>query len=232
MHADLVAHIMMVGISNVLDAEQLSRIREVLEAATFVDGGQTAGYRAKRVKSNLQLDRCTNEHQELVDMLVNALTSNKAFNDVTLPKAINKPLFSRYEPGMNYGFHVDAAVMNKPDCLRTDVSVTVFLNDPEDYEGGELVIQTPYGEQKVKLKAGDAVAYDASRLHAVMPVKSGVRLVAVTWVQSFVRDAEKRNMLNELVHVQKTLNRTAPDDVGTDLSFKLYQNLYRMWAET
>ncbi len=223
---------MLMGISHVLSAEQLSRIRQVINQSEFVDGGQTAGYRAKRVKSNLQLDRTSTDYKEIVDTVINALTSTKAFNDVTFPKAINKPLFSKYEPGMNYGFHVDAAVMNKPHCLRTDISVTLFLNEPDEYEGGDLVIQTPYGEQRVKLKAGDAVVYDSSRLHAVMPVTKGERLVAVTWVQSFIRDAEKRAMLNELTHIQRTLHRAAPDDVGTDLSYKLYQNLYRMWAET
>lgn len=223
---------MMIGISNILDKQQLSKIREFLEESDFVDGSETAGYRAKRVKDNLQLKRNSSDNQEIVDIVVNALTSNKAFNEVTFPKAINKPLFSKYEPGMNYGFHVDQAVMNKPNCLRTDVSVTVFLNEPDEYEGGELIIKTPYGEQSVKLAAGDAVAYDSSRLHAVMPITSGVRLVAVTWVQSFVRDAEKRVMLNELTHIQRTLHKAAPDDVGTDLSYKLYQNLYRMWAET
>ncbi len=222
----------MIGISNVLNQEQLARIHELLGESDFVDGGQTAGYRAKRVKSNLQLDRNSKGSQELVDIVVNALSKNKAFCDVTLPKAINRPLFSKYEPGMTYGFHVDAAVMNKPDCLRTDVSITLFLNEPEDYEGGELVVKTPYGDQSVKLKAGDAVAYDSSRLHAVMPVTKGHRIVAVTWVQSFVRDAEKRVMLNELMHIQRTLHSKAPDDMGTDLSYKLYQNLYRMWAET
>ena len=223
---------MFVGIANVLSQEQLAEARQLIAKAATVDGGETAGYRAARVKSNLQLKRHTTESDRLVDIVVKSLSNNRAFKEVTFPKALNRPIISRYLPGMEYGFHVDNAVMNKPDCLRTDISVTLFISEPDDYEGGELIVQTPYGEQSAKLKAGDAVAYDASRLHKVNPVTEGERLAAVTWVQSFIRDSEKRIMLNELSHIQKTLHKHAPDDVGTDLSYKLYQNLYRLWAET
>ena len=223
---------MFTGISSILDKDQLEEIRDLLQRAEFLDGGTTAGYRAKRVKSNLQLKRGTGEANRLREIVVGGLLGNRAFNDLTLPKALHNPLFSRYLPGMEYGFHMDAAVMNKPDCLRTDVSVTIFINEPEDYDGGELVVQTPDGDRVAKLQAGDAIAYDATRLHRVMPVTRGERLAAVTWVQSFVRDADKRMMLNELKHIQQTLHRHAPDDVGTNLSYKLHENLYRLWAET
>ena len=223
---------MFTGISDVLGREQLQEVRELLIRAEFVDGGGTAGYRAGRVKSNMQSKKGTEEDKRLRSIVIEGLISNSAFNEVTMPRSLNRPLFSRYLPGMEYGFHVDAAVMNKPDCLRTDISVTVFINEPDDYDGGELVVQTPYGPQSAKLKAGDAIVYPSNLLHRVMPVTRGERLAAVTWVQSYVRDAEKRMMLNELRHIQKTLHKHAPDDVGTDLSYKLHENLYRMWAET
>lgn len=224
-------NIMFLGITGVLNSDQLAEVRKLLAKAEYVDGKTTAGYRASRVKSNLQLNRNSAESNQLKDIVVNALTANQAFHDVTFPKAINKPLFSRYLPGMEYGFHVDNAVMNKPHALRTDISMTLFLNDPSEYEGGELRVQTPFGEQQAKLNAGDAVVYTSDFLHRVAPVTSGERLCAVSWIQSYIREPEKRQILIDMARLQKTMHKHAPDDKGTDLSYKIYQNLYRMWAD-
>jgi len=222
---------MLIGVTDVLNREQLVEIHSLLEKAEYVDGKTTAGYRASRVKSNLQMKRGSEQSNQLRDIVVNSLTSNNAFRDVTFPKAINTPMFSRYLPGMEYGFHVDSAVMNQPYSLRTDISVTVFLNEPSDYDGGELVVQTPFGEHQVKLKAGDAVVYTSEFLHRVAPVTRGERLCAVTWVQSFVREPERRQILIDVAKMQKTMHKHAPDDQGTDLAYKVHQNLYRMWAD-
>ncbi len=223
---------MLIGLSGVLSCSELKEINALMKEGDFIQGKRTAGYRAKHVKNNLQLDAYSQQQEALSSLIVNALVNCKAFNELCLPKAINRPILARYTQGMSYGFHVDSAVMNQPDCLRTDVSVTVFLNDSKDYEGGELIVKTPHGDQQVKLAAGDVVLYDSSHIHAVAPVTKGERLVAVTWVQSFVRDFQKRQTLNELLTIQKTLHQHLPDDPGTDIAFKIYQDLYRMWAET
>lgn len=129
---------------------------------------------------------------------------------------------------MEYDLHVDNAIMNRLDSLRTDISVTLFLNDPSEYDGGELIVHTSDGERKAKLKAGEAVIYDATRIHRVTPVTRGIRLAVLTWVQNFIRDPEKRLMLADLVSIQQTLHDKAPDESGTDMAF----NLCRMWADT
>ena len=140
-------------------------------------------------------------------------------------------MISRYQGGMNYGFHVDDALMAGNPRLRSDISITVFLNDPGDYEGGELIIASPFGEQEVKLPAGAAVVYPSATLHQVAPVTSGARLAAVTWARSYVRDAAQREMLADLLAVQRKIAEVAPDAPETDLAFKTHSNLLRMWSE-
>lgn len=220
-------------IADVLTSEEIKQFREIVGAAQFVDGKETAGPRAKRVKHNEQISKTDQTRQKLQQMVVAALLRNPEFRRVAMPHRIRPPLISRYKPGMAYGLHVDDALMGPVESRdRSDVSVTVFVSDVREYEGGELVIHTPYGRQEIKLPSGHAVAYPSSSLHEVMPVTSGERLVSVTWVQSYIRDEKQREVLGDIAIIRNKLNALAPNAVETDLAFRLHTNLTRMWAET
>ena len=219
---------MIVCIPDVLDLTELREIRTVLDAQDFQDGKRTAGKRAKRVKHNEQLAPGESPARKMV---LNALRRHPEFQRAAIPKTIRPPLISRYRPGMQYGLHVDDALMGPNRSERTDLSATVFLNNVDDYDGGELEIQSPFGRQEVKLPAGAAVVYPSSTLHRVLPVTRGERLVAVTWVHSLVRDAAQREILYDLQRVRELLCRVAPDEDETDLAFKSHSNLLRMWSE-
>jgi PKHD-type hydroxylase len=222
---------MLAKIDTVLDAEALEVVREALVAGEFVDGQKTAGFRAKRVKHNEQLSPKDDSRASIDKLVVAALQRNAEFQRFVLPKAIQRPLFSRYSIGMDYGLHVDDALMGSGHKLRSDVSVTVFLSNPDDYEGGELEMTSPFGLQEVKQPAGWAVAYPSSTLHRVKPVIAGERLAAVTWVQSYVADPARREILYDLDKVRRRLSNVDPDGGETDIAFKTYANLLRMWAE-
>lgn len=208
--------------------ELLAAIRE----AEFIDGKETAGFRAKLVKNNLQMKKSASGAEEIKSGVVEALRANDEFQRFALPKTIQRPLISRYREGMNYGRHVDDALMGGGGKTRTDLSVTLFLNDPGDYEGGELVIENPMGEEEIKLPAGAAVVYPSGALHRVAPVTRGERIAAVTWVESHVRDPQRREVLYDLDLIRQRLSKAEPDSRETDLAFKTYANLLRMWAET
>lgn len=223
---------MIVCLPDVLDLTELREIRGALSDSPFVDGKTTAGYRAKRVKNNLQLDKSADEASQIKSIVLNGLKRNPEFRRAALPRHIQPPLVSRYQVGMNYGRHVDDALMGSERKTRTDVSVTVFLSDPGDYDGGELLIQSPYGDQEVKLPAGAAVLYPASTLHRVLPVTRGERLAAVTWIESHVRDPARREILHDLDRVSNALGRRDPDSEESDLAAKTYSNLLRMWSDT
>lgn len=222
---------MLIEIADLLDRTALREIREIAERGDFVDGAVTAGYRARRVKNNNQLSKKSAAESGLGARLAGALNGNAEFRRAVLPKRILPPLISRYAEGMAYGAHVDDALMQKPNAVRSDVAVTIFLNDARDYDGGELIIGSPFGEQWVKLPAGAAVAYPASTLHRVAPVERGTRLVAVTWVQSYVRDPQQREILHDLDRVCRKLADSQGEAAETDLAFKSYSNLLRMWSE-
>jgi len=222
---------MLATIDNVLDWPTLKALRVALAEGSFVDGQTTAGFRAKRVKHNEQLSPKGGNRKGLDKTVLDALRRHKEFQRVALPKAIQRPLFSRYSVGMNYGLHVDDAVMGRVRKLRSDLSVTVFLSNPDDYEGGELEMSSPYGAQEVKLPAGSAVVYPSSTLHRVKPVTGGERLAAVTWVQSFVADPARREVLYDIDKVRRRLGELDPDGDVTDLAFKTYANLTRMWSD-
>lgn len=220
---------MIVTIADVLDLTELREIRGQLDRAAFGDGAVTAGERAKRVKKNLQLRPGETDVRTRVKK---ALMRHPEFKKAVLPKNVRPPLINRYETGMEYGFHVDNAIMgDKRDC-RSDVSVTLFLNGPEAYEGGTLEIETPLGVQQVKLPAGAAVLYPSSFRHRVSRVESGQRLAAVTWAQSLVRDPAQREILYELDRIRTYLHQAAPDGEEADIAERTYSNLLRMWAET
>jgi len=223
---------MIVCIEDVLDLTELRQIRSSLDAASFVDGKTTAGYRAKRVKNNLQMDKAADGAAQIKDLVLKGLKRNPTFRRVAIPRSIQSPLISRYQVGMNYGRHVDDALMGGDSKTRTDLSVTVFLSDLEDYDGGQLVIDTSLGEQEVRLPPGAAVVYPSTMLHRVAPITRGERLAAVTWVQSHVHDVAKREILHDMDLISHALAKLAPEADETDLASKTYSNLLRMWSET
>ncbi len=222
---------MLTCIPSILDSTELERIEDFLQEAEFEDGKATAGFRAERVKDNLQLKATAPGKKEINELVRTALRRNKLFQRVAIPRTIRPPLISRYTPGMKYGAHVDDALMGGPNRVRTDLAVTVFLSDQAAYDGGELMVGTPMGHIAVKLPKGDGVVYPASTIHSVNPVTSGERLAAVTWVQSHVRDPMQRELLADLDLLRNSLNESNPGDEKTELAFKLYSNLLRMWAD-
>jgi PKHD-type hydroxylase len=223
---------MLLTIPALLNRAQLDKIHELLADAEFVDGRLSAGFAAARVKRNQELRQEPRRMQSLIRILMASLGHNETFRFGALPHRVADPIIARYEPGMTYGDHVDDPIMGSGGPrFRTDVSMTVFLNPPETYDGGELVIRTSFGERKVKLVAGDAVIYPSSSLHHVAEVTRGERLVALTWVQSYVRDPARRELLYELNVARETLLKEAPEAVHTALVDRSYANLMRMWSE-
>jgi PKHD-type hydroxylase len=224
---------MIVCINDVLTADEVKKLREEAALLPFVPGLETAGGRARRVKNNEQISQRAEERKALHEIVVGALLRNKEFNRAALPKHIRPPLISRYREGMAYGNHVDNALMGpKLARQRSDVSITVFISDIDEYDGGELVIHGAFGMQEVKLPSGSAVAYPSSSLHEVAEVTRGERLVAVTWAQSYVRDDRQREILAHLSQVKDKMNDVLADAAETDLVHHAYTNLLRMWAET
>lgn len=223
---------MLVEIPNVLDAAKLANIRAMLEKVTFIDGKHSAGLAAERVKNNQEMQQGTQQAEYLDHLLMGSLAENSLFRSGALPYRVAQPVFARYAPGMRYGDHVDDPIMGTgPAKFRTDVSITVFLNEPEEYEGGELVINTTYGEKTVKLAAGSAVMYPSASVHRVAEVTGGERLAAIVWLQSMVRDAAQRELLFELDQARNTLLLDSPDSPTTKQIDRSYANLLRMWGE-
>lgn len=222
---------MMMCIPDLLTLDEIAGLRKIASAAEFVDGAATAGRRIKNLKTNQQMKRDTAGDHEASGILLAALQRNMAFQSVALPKTIARPMLSVYSDGMSYDSHVDAAIMGANGGMRPDVSVTVFLNDPASYDGGELTIETGVGEQAVKLMAGEAVVYPTSAPHWVTPVTRGERLAAVTWAQSTVRSPERRAILHDLRTAMTEIADAAPDAEATHLLFKTHTNLTRMWID-
>lgn len=222
---------MILCIENVLTSKDLKQIQLSLEGAEFVDGKLTAGAYAKTVKENCQLKGDSNVAKEVWAIINLALKRNSLFQAAVRPKIIRPPLISRYEAGMFYGTHTDNALMGEDVLTRSDVSLTLFLSNPDTYIGGELVIDTSLGEQFFKLAAGSMIVYPSTFLHRVAEVTEGVRLAAVTWVQSVVRDTHEREMLFELDTVRRAIFEQYNKTVEFDLLCKLHANLLRKWAD-
>jgi len=219
-------------IPSVLDRDEVAVVQRLLAGASFVDGKLSAGAVARRVKNNLEMDRRSRELEQLNNLVMGKLVQHPAYRSGALPLRVAAPYYARYIPGMNYGDHVDDPIMGSDGALyRSDLSITVFLNEPAAYDGGELVVNTPFGEQLVKLPAGDAVMYPSSSLHRVAEVTRGERLVAVTWLQSLVRDPARRELLHELNSVRERLLAQAPESEDAKLINKSYVNLVRMWGD-
>ncbi len=222
---------MLLRIPSLLSHEQLQTVQGLLVRGHFVDGKLSAGIAAKRVKYNEELEQGSSELEQLNEIVMGSLVRHPVYRNGALPQRVAAPYYARYTAGMAYGDHIDDPVMGPGPRYRSDIAITIFLNGPECYEGGELVIRTAFGETKVKLAAGDAIMYPASSLHRVAKLSRGERLVAVTWVQSLVRDAAKRELLYELNLAREKLLQTLPDAEETARVNVAYVNLVRMWAE-
>lgn len=223
---------MLIKIPAVFDQDKLENIRDMLGKTHFQNGRKTAGKIAQRVKNNEEMHATRQQTEYLDHLVMSTMANSTTFREAVLPRQVAQPVFARYTPGMFYGDHIDDPVMGGAGAhFRTDVAVTVFLNDPKQYDGGELTINTPFGEQRVKLGAGDVVCYPASSIHRVEEVTRGERLVAVTWIQSMVRDAAKRELLYELSLARNSLLDTAPDSDSAKQVDHTYVNLIRMWSE-
>jgi PKHD-type hydroxylase len=224
---------MLLHIPQVLEPSQVERMRQRLEAAPWVDGRETVGAQGAQVKRNRQLPDASPLRRELGAEVLAALAGNALFHAAVLPAQTMPPRFNRYEGGGEYGMHVDGAMMalDGGGWLRSDVAGTLFLSEPDSYDGGALIVSDTYGEHEVKLSAGDLVVYPADSLHRVEPVTRGARLAAFFWVQSMVRDEQQRRMLLELdASVRKLTAANADRDALLQLT-NLYHNLLRLWAE-
>ena len=218
-------------IADVLSASQLRDVRQLLDEQPYQAGTRTAGWAATLVKNNEQLDPAARHYEALQKLVVSALTSNEVFVLAAMPKAMRPILFSRYSAGMGYGDHVDNAVMGDDARIRSDLSFTLFVSAPDEYGGGELAIEDTRGTQAYKLDAGALVLYASDTLHRVEPVTSGVRHVAVGWIQSLVRDPRQRQILFDLEVVRRQLFQAQGKTAQFDLLSKSVSNLWRMWVE-
>lgn len=223
---------MLITIDNLLDQQRLKLVREMLADANFVDGKLSAGMEAKQVKNNEELSLQSPLHQRLNQIVMGALIQNEIYQKAALPLKLATAFYARYMPGMTYGYHVDDPIMGPmAGRYRTDISTTVFLSDKSEYEGGEIVIKTEFGNEKVKLAAGSAVVYPSRSLHKVAEVISGERLVAVTWAQSLVKSNEKRELLYDLSIARDKMINEMPLSDETGRVSRAYANLLRMWSE-
>jgi PKHD-type hydroxylase len=227
---------MLLQIPDVLNEEQLRFMRERLDAAgdTWVDGRATAGYQGAPVKNNQQLEQFSPLARELGDMILASLERHPLFISAVLPNQMYPPLFNRYTGGMEFGNHVDGAVRLLPNGakVRTDVSMTLFISRPDEYDGGELIIEDTFGVQQVKLPAGHMIVYPASSLHRVTPVTRGARLASFFWAQSLVRNDTQRAVLFDMDTAIQRLNSTHADETARRSLVGCYHNLLRLWSET
>lgn len=222
---------MLVTISSVLGPAELAAASRLLDQAPFIDGKLSAGMAAQPVKNNQEVDQASDIYKQLNGLVMSHLIRHPIFRSAVLPHKLGSPFYARYTRGMGYGDHIDDPVMGSPHHYRSDVSTTVFLNEPGEYEGGELIVRTTYGETAVKLAAGSAVVYPSHSLHRVNQVVAGERKVMVTWIQSMVHSAEQREILFNLNQVREKHLTQAPGEEDTKKLDHTYSNLVRMWAD-
>ena len=225
---------MLLEIPNVINPEQLKSIQAILKTANFVDGKISAGDVAQSVKKNEELVQDNSSQMQAINnILMGSLINNETYKAAIMMKKIGAPFIARYRSGMGYGGHIDDPIMGQmPNLYRTDVSTTIFLNDPEEYEGGDLVIQTQYGEHRARLKAGSAIVYPSTSWHFVDKVTSGERLVCVTWAQSMIQDTNKREILYNLWKAREVMLKNKPQSKETQEVDVSYIKLVQMWADT
>jgi PKHD-type hydroxylase len=225
---------MLLQIPDVLTPDQVASARQRLDAASWIDGRVTAGHQSSRAKDNLQLPEDSPEARQLGDEILAALQGNPLFISAALPARVFPPLFNRYQGGHSFGNHVDNAIRHVPGTphrIRTDLSATLFFTDPDEYDGGELVIEDTYGVHAVKLPAGHLVLYPSTSLHHVRPVTRGARLASFFWIQSMVRDDGERTLLFDLDSAIQVLNQGHVDHPVAVPLTGVYHNLLRRWAE-
>ncbi|WP_226468879.1 Fe2+-dependent dioxygenase [Luteimonas panaciterrae] len=227
---------MLLQIPQVLTAEQVAHCRERLEQADWADGRITAGHQSAKAKDNAQLPEDSPVARELGTLVLEALARNSTFFSAALPKRIYPPLFNRYAGGQSFGYHIDNAIRydrssGRAEPIRTDLSATLFLSAPEEYDGGELVIEDTFGAQSVKLAAGDLVLYPGTSLHKVLPVTRGTRLASFFWIQSMLREDSQRRLMFELDVSIRRLTQTVPEHPSLVQLTGVYHNLLRRWAE-
>jgi len=228
---------MLIAIPAVLSPEQLAEVRRLVDAGVWEDGKKTAGQQSELAKRNLQLPASSDQGQAAGKIIMDALANNGLFMSAALPDRVFPPLFNRYDAGAGHGFdnHIDNAIRyleDKSARIRTDLSATLFLADPDDYDGGELIVEDTYGEHAVKLPAGDVILYPSTSLHRVQPVTRGSRIASFFWIQSMVRDDGQRTLLLEMDAAIRTLATDLGDKNPSIVALTgTYHNLLRRWAD-
>ena len=228
---------MLIAIPAVLSPEQLAEVRRLVDAGVWEDGKKTAGQQSELAKRNLQLPASSDQGQAAGKIIMDALANNGLFMSAALPDRVFPPLFNRYDAGAGHGFdnHIDNAIRyleDKSARIRTDLSATLFLADPDDYDGGELIVEDTYGEHAVKLPAGDVILYPSTSLHRVQPVTRGSRIASFFWIQSMVRDDGRRTLLLEMDAAIRTLATDLGDKNPSIVALTgTYHNLLRRWAD-
>jgi len=225
---------MLLPIADVLSADQIIAARNILDQAEWVDGRVTAGHQSARAKDNAQLPEDSEAARRLGEMVLGALSSSPLFISAALPLRVFPPLFNRYADGQSFGTHVDNAIRQVTGTghrIRTDLSATLFFSNPDEYDGGELVVEDTYGVQSVKLPAGHMILYPATSLHHVRPVTRGARIASFFWIQSMIREDSSRTLLFDLDTAIQKLNVDYPSHSSAVQLTGVYHNLLRRWAE-
>ena len=221
---------MFLQVPNILTDQELTKIDAVLADGTFSDGKATADAPTKPVKNNLQMD-VSEAGNEAGQLVIQAIARSALVQRACMPSRVVRPLFSRYDTGMQYGWHNDNPLMIEGQPLRSDIAVTVFLSEPCSYEGGDLQVNTAGGQARFRLPRGHAILYPATNIHSVAEVTKGTRNVAVTWIQSIVESAAQRELLHELDAASRLVRDKAPESDEARLLMKVYANLMRMWCD-
>jgi PKHD-type hydroxylase len=224
----------MLHVPQALSAEEMAQVRRIIAPGPWVDGNETSGFQAALAKDNLQLARGSAAEREAGALVAAALRRNPLFQSAALPAALHPPMFNRYGPGKRFDSHVDNAIRFGPggDRIRADLSATLFLTDPDDYEGGDLVVEDTFGTHEVRLPAGDLVLYPSSSLHRVEPIIRGERTSVILWIQSLVRDDARRTLLFDMDGaIQSAAARLGQADAAVVTLTGAYHNLLRMWAD-
>jgi PKHD-type hydroxylase len=225
---------MLLQVPDVLTHDEVQQIRQLIDSADWIDGKVTAGHQSSRTKNNMQISEDHPAARQAGDFILGALQRSSLFMSAALPLKVFPPLFNSYAGGQSFGMHVDNAirqVRGTPHRIRTDLSATLFLTDPTEYDGGELVVEDTYGQHRVKLPAGHLVLYPSTSLHLVEPVTRGARVSSFFWLQSMVRDDGERTMLFDLDNAIQRLNVDAPDHPSSVQLTGVYHNLLRRWAD-
>jgi len=225
---------MLLTIPDLLTAQQVAECRNALDSGDWIDGKATAGFQSAKEKNNMQIPEDSSLARKLGDMILATLGQNKLFVSAALPLRVFPPLFNRYAGGQSFGLHLDNAIRHvkgAPIRIRTDISSTLFLSEPDEYDGGELMIEDTYGAHKIKLPAGHMVIYPGTSLHKVMPITRGARYASFFWTQSMVRDDVKRALLFDMDMTIQKLSQDAPDHATVNQFMGIYHNLLRQWAE-